>query len=463
VLSCNDLMVDESLLTGESVPVMKESGPLHESHLSLGDQTNMAFMGTHVVGGHGTGICVATGTATELGHIAHLVATERAGEVPLKRRMDQLTQRLVLAAFLLCLLIFGIGLLQKKPALEVLLVAVSLAVAAIPEGLPAVITISLSLGALRLARRGVLVRRLQAVEALGSITTICADKTGTLTLNRMEVRNVYLGGTRYEIPQALADLPLEPADFFQTLALCNDADSEETGQKAFGDPMEIALLHFVSAAGFSINSLRKDWKRQEEIPFDADRKRMTTFHEKEGRKLALMKGAPETVLPLCRQERDVSGSREISESRRRELREIQESMAAEGFRVLAVAMREITVSGDPSGMEEEMTFLGFVGLQDPPRPEAKDAIAACRSAGIRPVMMTGDHPATAAAIGRELGLSQADGGVITGSDLKREGRNILDERALHTSLYARVSPEDKLKIIEVLQDTRQFVAMTGDG
>lgn len=457
------LQIDESLLTGESVPSLKECQALKEPDLTLGDQSNMGFMGSHVVGGRGTGICTATGSSTELGRIAQLVLTEKAGDPPLKRRTERLIRRLVLTAFGLCLLIFLIGLLQNKPWLEMLITAVSLGIAAIPEGLPTIITISLSLGSLRLSRHGVLVRRLQAVEALGSITTICADKTGTLTRNQMEVRVIYLKGERHKVSDHPMVLPPEASYFVQALALCNDARLPPTVPKPLGDPMEVALLKWVSSLEWNLECLRTEWKRLEEIPFDADRKRMTTLHDKEERLIAFTKGAPETVLPLCRQEWNGGKSLAISETRRNELLEIQEKMASEGFRMLAVAMKEDARGKESSSWEEEMIFLGFVGLQDPPRLEARQAIADCRAAGIRPVMITGDHPATALAIARELGLYHEGEEVITGNDLKREGRGLLDEKVLHTSIYARVSPEDKLKIIEVLQDTQQFVAMTGDG
>ncbi|MFO1464393.1 MAG: cation-translocating P-type ATPase [bacterium] len=457
------LRVDESLLTGESVTVAKELRALREADLSLGDQSNMGFMGTHAVGGRGRGICVATGSETELGRIAQLVARERPGEIPLQKRMNQLTRRLVWTAFGLCLLIFLVGLLQAKPWVEMLLTAVSLGVAAIPESLPAVITISLSLGALRLARRGVLVRNLQAVEALGAITAICADKTGTLTVNQMEVRAGYFQGQRFEAPFPSGPNPREALGLFRALALCNDAGTAPAETRPAGDPMEVALLKFVAAMGLDPAALREEFPRVAEVPFDADRKCMTTLHRHAGERIAFTKGAPEALLRICVQEWTEGEARPISAARARELEAIQEGMAAEGYRVLAVAMKKVAPEEEASLAERDMVLLGLVGLQDPPRAEARPAIADCRSAGIQPVMMTGDHPATAVAIGRELGLFREGDSVITGTDLKREGRDWLDAQAERASIYARVSPEDKLRIIEVLQDNRNFVAMTGDG
>jgi Ca2+-transporting ATPase len=461
------LQADESLLTGESVPVFKETSPLHEANLSLGDQSDIGFTGTLVIGGRGVGIAVATGQKTELGRIASLLTAGRKGETPLKQRLERLTRQLALAAFFLCFVIFGVGLLRGESVAEMLLTAMSLGIASIPEGLPAVITISLSLGSLRLARRGALVRHLPAVESLGSVTVICADKTGTLTQNRMEVR----------YPETA---PPDPS-FLNALVLCNDA------QPTQGDPMEIALLRFAVDNGLDLSAVRRKWKRIFEIPFDADRKRMSTIHESDGRRILFMKGAPEKVIPLCRREA----------SHREELEAFQEELAAQGLRVIAVAMKKLKRDRslkESEGLEQDLTFLGFVGLQDPPREEAKQAISECRAAGIRPVMITGDYQTTAIAIARELGIYQHGDEVITGADLKRmnlgfsqtdnqpsvtegvegeaplalpvEGATrapVIDERAHRASVFARVSPEDKLAIVQLFKDLNEFVAMTGDG
>lgn len=439
--------VDESLLTGESTPVFKETGTLKENDLTIGDQANIGFTGTLVVGGRGTGIVVATGQKTELGRIALLLTTDQQGETPLKRRLAKLTRQLVFVAFFLCFILFGIGTLYGEPAVEMLLAAVSLGIAAIPEGLPAIITISLSLGSLRFAKRGALVRQLQAVEGLGSITVICADKTGTLTQNRMQVRYPETG------TQAV---PF----FLEALVLCNDAsfNSAQDKQLSQGDPMEIALLKYTQEKGIDPATVRKQWKRLSEIPFDTDRKRMSTLHESEGTRVLFMKGAPEQVISLCTEEMADQRRCPLHEKRRKELEIFQENLASQGLRVLAVAMKK-----DSDLIEQELTFLGLVGLQDPPRKEAMAAISECRAAGIRPIMITGDYQTTAVAIARELGIYRQGDNVITGADLKRESREWLDERASRTSVFARVSPEDKLSIIQVLKDRNEFVAMTGDG
>jgi Ca2+-transporting ATPase len=455
------LKVDESLLTGESGAVYKEIALLKEPHLPHGDQLNMGFMGTHAVAGAGMGICVATGGKTELGNIAQLVSSESAGELPLKQRMERMTRWLVLAALILCILIFGIGLLYGEPWLEMLLAALSLSIAALPEGLPAVITISLSLGAGRLVREGVLVRRLQAVEALGSTTTICADKTGTLTLNRMEVREVYLNGKKIPVT-TLREAREGSPDFFRALVLCNDA-KEDPQNKYSGDPTEVALLKFAHAQGYVQENLTAQWPRILQIPFEAERKSMLTLHQGDGKKLVYVKGAPEVILSASRKIKERSQVRELTPDQREKLYEIQEKMAADGLRLLAVAMKEDPPSERLEDLESDLTFLGWVGMTDPPREEVRQAIQDCRSAGIRPIMLTGDHPTTGTAIGRHLGIYQEGDEVITGKDLREQGRKILDEKALHCSIFARISPEDKLRIVEVLQDTGQLVAMTGDG
>lgn len=427
------LQVDESSLTGESVPVIKGVEPLAGSALQVGDQRNMGFMGTHVLKGRGVGVCVRTGRETVIGKIAQFLTTHKAGDVPLKQRMEMMTRHMVLAASILCLIIFALGVWRGEPLVEMLLTTLSLGVAAIPEGLPAVITISLSLGALRLARRGILVRNLQAVEALGSVTVICADKTGTLTENKMTVQ--------FPTAQEATGIP----HFLEALALCNDAHYSPQEQTSSGDPMEVALLRFVVDSGHSVETLRKEWPRVSEAPFDNSRKYMTTFHQHNDLHIGFTKGAPETVIPRC------TG---LANEERRTLSLAQEQLAAQGLRVLAVAMENVGTAPQ---------FLGLIALHDPPRASAKVAIASCRAAHVRPIMITGDFPATAVAIGRELGIYRDGDHVMTGAELHAEGRARLEAQLEHTSIFARVSPEDKLDIVRLWQERNEFVAMTGDG
>lgn len=467
LMEAKTFRVDESLLTGESAAVFKDVDALDGKDSPLGDRTNMAFTGTYAVSGRAQGVCVFTGRDTELGKIANLMTRERAGSPPLQLRMEAMTRWMVAGAFILCGMIFLLGVAQKKPWMEMLLSAMSLGVAAIPEGLPAVITISLSLGALRLARHGVLVRRLPAVEALGSVTTICADKTGTLTRNKMEVAAYYQDGEYRLLGSPKAD-PSLFSPFWKALVLCNDAGvdvSSKPENPGFrGDPTEVALLAFARDMGTDIEYLNRRYSRILEIPFEPKRRRMLTLHEGEGKRIAWMKGAPETILERCVQEFRDGEVRGLTADRTLKLKARAEAMASDGYRVLGFAMRETPPNtGEPEAWERDLTFLGFVGMMDPPRPEVKEAIASCRSAGIRPVMITGDHPTTAVAIGRFLGIYREGDGVITGAELAQEGKEILDERAVHTSIFARISPEDKLRIIEVLKDTGQLVAMTGDG
>ena len=449
------LQVDESLLTGESLPAFKTSAPLKAADLPVGDQTPIGFMGTHILTGRGKGLCIATGSQSELGKISGMLSTSKAGEVPLKERTNRLTRQMTAAALLLCLITFAIGVLHGEPPLHMLLAAMTLAIAAIPEGLPAVITISLSLGALRLSRHGVLVRRLPAVEALGSVTVICTDKTGTLTENRMAVSYPKPGDAILTAP------------FLQTMRLCNDARLAGEGNPDAGDPMEIAMLRFALFQQEDPATVGPDWKRLAEIPFDADRKRMTTVHSRDTVRLISMKGAPETILPFCQSILKDGEQLPLTEPIRQALSQVQETLASQGLRVLGLANR--TESADHASPDVEaideanMVFLGFVGLEDPPRPEAKAAIADCRAAGIRPIMMTGDYRVTAMAIGRELGIYQEGDSVIEGMDLREQGRQWLADHAAHTTIFARVSPEDKLAIVEVLKAQHEFVAMTGDG
>lgn len=463
LLEAFGLQADESLLTGESVPIFKNTEPLPQTDLALGDRTNLGFMGTHITSGRGVGVGVATGSATELGKIAHLVSTGKSGETPLKQRMDRLTKHLVLIAFALCLLIFGIGTLVHESILEILLSSISLSIAALPEGLPAVITISLSLGALALARRGVLVRRLQAVEALGSITTICADKTGTLTLNKMQVRGIFLNGQEFSVSEKREISFPNLAPFFQTLILCNDAQPQSPNLSATGDPMEVALLEFAVRQGLDVQTLRQKYPRRQEIPFDGQKRRMITLHEIEGKAVSLTKGAPESVLSLCTAELGIEGKKPLSEEQRQSLHTIVERMANRGLRVLAIAMKEIATLQADGAAETDLTLLGLVALQDPPRLEAKQAITDCRLAGIRPIMITGDHPLTATAIARELGIYQDGDRVLTGAELNLGGEDLLRQAVAKTSIFARVSPEHKLKIVEALKEKQEIVAMTGDG
>jgi len=455
------LKVQEAALTGESVPVDKQVQPLASAEASLGDRANMAYKGTIVTYGRGRGIVAATGMATELGRIATLLQSATEGQTPLQRRLAHFGKRLALAALGICAFVFVAGMLRGEPLVLMFLTAVSLAVAAIPEALPAVVTVALAMGAGKMAQRNALVRRLPAVESLGSVTVICSDKTGTLTQNRMGVARLWSG----KVHEGPADTLPEAAPWPQlarAMALCNDAEEGASGELQ-GDPTETALYAAAREAGYDKAALAAVMPRVMELPFDSDRKRMTTVHRDGGGHLALTKGAPELVVPRCTRVATAAGEAAIDAPA---VLAEAERMAADGLRVLAVASRRW--EGLPSGddvddVEAGLVFLGLVGLIDPPREEAAAAVAECVSAGIKPVMITGDHPVTARAIAGALGILGEGEAVIDGTELARLSAEDLRERAGRAAVYARVNPEQKIRIVEALQARGEIVAMTGDG
>jgi Ca2+-transporting ATPase len=437
------LRVDESALTGESVTVEKGSHHLPAGEHALGDRINMAFKGTLVTHGRAAGVVTATGSATQIGHVAALLQNEADQLTPLQKRLAAFGKQLSLVVLAICAVVFAVGVLRGEPLLLMALTSISLAVAAIPEALPAVVSVLLALGARRLVRVNALVRRLPAVETLGSVTTICSDKTGTLTLNRMHV----------ERQHAIGD---DAAALWRAAVLCNDARKGEDGW--IGDPTETALTEFAEQHDFDPSQMLAENPRLHEWPFDSTRKRMTTLHAHSEGWRAYIKGAPETVLPRCINSGDAE----------------QEAMdwAAQGLRVLAIAQRDgdndnkgndAFADLDSDAIENELTLLGLIGLIDPPRPEALHAVAECRSAGIRPLMITGDHPATALAIARQLGIADAHANAITGTQLAQLDDDALADAVEHTAVYARVDPAQKIRIVKALQARGEFTAMTGDG
>ena len=450
------LRVDESALTGESVTAQKHAAPLPPHALPLGDQANMAFKGTLVTHGRATGIVIATGAATQLGQIAALVRAAGPRSTPLQLRLAAFGKRLSLVVLAICALIFAVGVLRGEPWLLMALTAVSLAVAAIPEALPAVVTVLLALGARAMVRVHALVRRLPAVETLGSVTVICSDKTGTLTLNRMRVKAWRTWG----------DLPAQ--QLWRAAALCNDAVPDTAAAAWRGDPTETALVEQAGAEGIDVVALRARQPRAGEIPFDAERKRMTTWHAAadDGANappwIAMTKGAPESVLPRCTHVLTRRGAEPLH---MHEALDFARSLAAQGMRVLAVAQRDWHEQpwAEADAVERDMTLLGLVGLFDPPRPEAKQAVAECLAAGIIPVMITGDHPATALAIARELGIAAEGAKALGGAELAAMDAAALRDAVAHVRVYARMDPAQKIRIVAALQANGEFVAMTGDG
>lgn len=449
------LKSEESALTGESVPSEKDADAIVAENAALGDRENMVFSGCSITYGTASAVVTATGMDTEMGKIANLLENEGEGMTPLQKKLAQLGKYLGIVALAACAVIFIVGIASGIPVMEIFMTAVSLAVSAIPEGLPAIVTIVLSIGVQRMVKRGALIRRLPAVETLGSASVICSDKTGTLTQNRMTLVKAYLDGR-----SDLEDINAHTSDVVKQLlcfgTLCCDGSVvfHEKEEQHIGDPTETAIVLAAHKNGMPKDDLNKKYPRMGELPFDSDRKLMTTINRMDGKNMVIVKGAFDMMAPLC-----VSGDLETA-------RKMTEEMSKAALRVLAVAYKEIDVIPEyPTSEELEngLTFMGLLGMIDPPRPEAKTAVATCRKAGIKPVMITGDHVVTASAIARELGILEEGDRAITGAELDAMTNTQLDQEVEHISVYARVSPENKIRIVKAWQRKGQVVSMTGDG
>jgi len=448
ITDSKSLRIEEAALTGESQPSDKTDGPLEADELPIGDRTNMAYKGTFVTYGRGSGVVVATGMRTELGRIASMLQ-ESEVLTPLQQRMASFGKKLSVLVLLLCVLFFVVGWLRGEDVITMILTSISLAVAAIPEALPAVITISLALAARRMVKQNTLIRRLPAVETLGSVTYICTDKTGTLTRNKMHVEQVYAGDKAYNRADIKADQAEELSLLLQAFALNNDATKNDGD--IIGDSTEVALLE----VAIEHELIDENTERLAEIAFDSERKLMTTFHSLNGKVISFTKGAPDILVERC------EGADKAA------IDNTVDKMAAEGLRVLGFAYRywdAVPADPTPEDAEHHLQFLGLAGMIDPPREEVQDAVAECRTAGIVPVMITGDHPLTAKTIAERIGILNTEQDlVVTGQDLQRMDSDRFEEQVERIKVYARVSPEQKLQIVKTLQHRGHFVAMTGDG
>lgn len=468
------LRVQEAALTGESVPVEKDADATVSLGAPLGDRLSMAYATSIVTGGRGVGVVVATGMGTEVGHIAGMLEGGADVDTPLKRKLASFGKLLTVVGIAAALAVIAIGLAYGRPFAPLLLLAISLAISVIPESLPATATITMALGVQRMAGHHALVRKLPAIEALGNSTVVCTDKTGTLTENRMRVVKMALAPNidRLSFTDP-SDAFAQHGRLFEELAfvaaLCNDANlvdprSEGEANQTIGDPTEGALLVLLRDKGIDPSRLRTAYPRLMEQPFDSDRKRMSTVHERDGQLVAAVKGAVDQLLPHCTHVMDEQGSRPLTEDDRVRVLSVAAEMADEALRVLAFAVRALPALPDGSeDFERELTFVGLTGMMDPPRPEVREAVETCRTAGVRTVMITGDHAATATAIGRDLDIYRQGNLVVTGQEMEEMDDATLAQAAAQATVFARVSPCHKLRIVRALKSDGEIVAMTGDG
>lgn len=477
LLEAVNLQIEEAALTGESVPVEKHTQALASEELPIGDRRNMVYAGTAVTYGRGKALVVATAMQTEFGKIAKMLQDVETGRTPLQQNLDKVGTLLARAAFVVVALIVVLGLLRGQPFIEMLIFGIALAVAVVPEALPAVVMISLAIGVQKMVKRNALIRRLPAVETLGSTSVICSDKTGTLTKDEMTVRKIFAGDQLFSvsgagyIPEGVfstnGGTPSAPTSalcqMLTAAVLASDTHliKDSTGTWDIkGDPTEGALIVAAAKAGLQKNSLDASYPRVHEVPFTSEAKRMTTVHQTHGCLTAYAKGAPEVILESCDFVMTAKGVQRLENGMREEILSQAQNMAGEALRVLGIAAKE---SVTLEAAEQGMTFLGLAGMIDPPRPEAKAAIAVCAEAGIRPVMITGDHPMTAQAVARELGLLNNGGRVVTGLELEEMPDEQLAKEVEQISVYARVSPAHKLRVVTAWQARGHIAAMTGDG
>ena len=451
----SNLKVEESSLTGETVPVLKDAQVILNEKLGLGDMINMVFSSTIVVNGHGEAIVTETGMNTNVGKIANMIIEDKAPQTPIQKKLEQVGKTLGIGCLIICFAIFIIGLLKKIEPLEMFMTAVGLAVAAIPEGLPAIVTIVLSIGVTKMAKKNSIIRKLPAVETLGCTSIICSDKTGTLTQNKMQVVEEFC-------------LDLQNRELNEHACMCTDSQIEiKEGKKvAVGEPTEVALVNKALQENIDKQELYRKKKRVADIPFDSSRKMMSTLHQDGNNYLVITKGAPDVILNKCKFYKYQGRVIELDFEARRKIEQVNEKMAEKALRVIAISYKTISNLSskiETKQIEDNLIFEGLIGMIDPPRVGVKEAVITCRKAGIKTVMITGDHIATAKAIAKDLGILKLRDLAITGSELDKIPQKELEKNIMNYSVFARVSPEHKVRIVKAFQKTGAVVAMTGDG
>ena len=446
IISSYNLLIDESALTGETVPVIKDGNKILPKDVSLGDTVNMAFASTTIVGGRGEAIVTDIGMQTKVGKIANIIIDTQDSMTPLQKKLDSVGKYLGIGAIIICIIIFIIGTLKKIPLLEMFTTSVGLAVASIPEGLPAIVTILLSIGVTKMSRKNAIIRKLPAVETLGSSTVICSDKTGTLTQNKMKVTSI----------------PINENKTIKYACMCTDCNI--SNKSISGNPSEVAIVEYAINSGLNRSLLYNEYPRISEIPFDSKRKLMTTIHKNGNKYLIITKGAPDVLISKCTNYIDNNSESILSSSKKSELLGINDKMASGALRVLGVAIRYTTSLSqiNDKNIENNLTFVGLIGMMDPPRDGVVESIRACKTAGVKIVMITGDHITTAKAIASKLGILTPGNLAITGKELDEMPEGTLQKNILKYSVFARVSPEHKVKIVNAFKRSGAIVAMTGD-
>jgi len=461
VIESYSLQVNESSLTGESLSVDKVTDKIESQEVALGDQKNMVFSGSLVTYGRALVVVTSTGMKTEIGKIATLMEETQEKKTPLQVSLDDFSKKLAIIILVICTIIFGVSLYRKMPVLESLMFAVALAVAAIPEALSSIVTIVLALGTQKMAKENAIIKKLRAVEGLGSVSIICSDKTGTLTQNKMTVRKVYVDGNLINGSEISLDNKVEEY-LIKNSILCNDSTSKDG--KEIGDPTEVALVNLGHEISINEIDLRSKYCRLAEIPFDSDRKLMSTLHKIDNKNIMFTKGALDVILDRVKFIMTSSGVRELTENDKNEILDINRKLSESGLRVLAFAYKELNEVKELNLNDEyNYTFIGLISMIDPPREESKQAVADCIMAGIKPIMITGDHKITASAIAKEIGILRDGDRAIEGLEIDKMSDEELKQNIEHISVYARVSPEHKIRIVRTWQEKGQIVAMTGDG